>query len=227
MIQNEQSVQKFANFFSKFGKEVHFRKGESIIRPEDTPTEVYFVKTGYIRIYAITSEGVEKIHIIYKPHDIFPLMWVLRNEQKKLYYEAMEDVTLIKMKKEAFLKIVNPDLELISALLYVMTSSFSVFSDRIDDLEVSKTYPRIVSCLIFLAKHYGNPFSTSIKTSDGYIISAPVTQQDIANFSSMTRETVSREMSVLEKKKIITYKKHLIVINSIKNLENELLKSAN
>ncbi len=219
------SEREFVDFFVKTGKEIHYKKNGIIIRPEDPPTGVYLVKKGYIRIYSITQDGTIKIHILYKPGDVFPLTWALINEQKKLYYEAMNDTVLYRMKKDKFLDVIRFTHNFTLILLKMITVDFSVFSDRVDDLEISKTYPRIVSCLLFLAKHYGQSLQPKEGcTADSCLIEAPVTQQDVANFSSMTRETASREISVLEKKKIISYKDHLIVINSLKKLNNEMAK---
>lgn len=222
MKHNELSNLEFVDFFLKTGKEIHYKKGDIIMRPDDIPSGLYFVKKGYVRIYSITEEGAERLHIIYQPKDVFPLMWVLKNEQKKVFYEAMDNVVLYRVKKDSFLSIIKLHPNCMMSLISQLTDKFSMFSDRIDDLEVAKTYPRVVSSLIFFANHYGQ--SSDEKVSDSRIILPPITQQDIANFSSMTRETASREMSKLEKKKIITYKKHLIVVNQLKSLNKELIK---
>lgn len=226
MKKDELSNEEFVNFFLQTGKEIHYKKGSIIIRPEDTPTGVYFIKKGFVMIYSISEDGSERLHIIYQPNDVFPLMWVLKNEQKKLFYESMDDVILYKVKKESFLNTIKLHPNCMKVLVEHLTENFSIFSDRVDNLEVSRTYPRIVSCLLFFAKQYGKIILTEDgKKTESYKVLAPVTQQDIANFSSMTRETASREISILEKKNIVSYKSHNLVINSIKKLEKELLKT--
>jgi len=226
METNELAEKKLVDFFTKNGKEIRYKKGGVIIRPDDPPPGIYYIKKGYVQVYSITENGSGRLHIIYKPDDVFSLTWALNDEQKELFYEAMDDVFLIKVDKKDFLRFIYLDHASTLVLLQRLIRIFSMFSDRINDLEVAKTYPRIIACLLFFVCQYGKPVEEGKgKTTDPYIIIAPITHQIIANFSSMTRETASREMSLLEKKKIIFYKNHLIVINGLKNLKKELSKS--
>lgn len=223
MKKNELAEKEFADFFIKNGKEISYKKGGIIMRPDDPPSGIYYLKKGYVQIYSITENGTERMHIIYKPGDVFSLTWALNDEQKELFYEAMDDIILIKVHKKDFLKFIYLNHAATLVVLQRLIKKFSMFSDRVNDLEITKTYPRTISCLLFFAKRYGkfiNPGNN--KSLDPYIIMAPITHQIIANFSAMTRETASREMSILEKKKIISYKNHLIVINGMKNLKKEL-----
>lgn len=195
------------------------------MRPDNPPSGVYCIKQGHIRTYSISENGSERIHIIYKPGDIFPLTWALLDEQKDLFYQAMDDVLLTKVKKKDFLNFIYQHHAVTLILLQKMTAIFSMFSDRIDNLEVSKTYPRVVSSILFFVKQYGKPLNAAgNKKSDSYIITTPITHQDIANFSTMTRETTSRELSALAHKNIISYSHHFIIVNSIKDLKKELSK---
>lgn len=226
MEKHNEAEKEFFDFFKNNGKEVSYKKGGIIMRPEDTPSGIYYIKKGYVQVYSISENGTEKLHIIYKPDDVFSLTWALNDEQKDLYYVAIDNVSLIKIQKKDFLKFVYSNHTATLILLQKLIKMYSMFSDRINDLEVSKTYPRTISCLIFFANHYGSFLDqNNKKNTDPYIILAPITHQIIANFSAMTRETTSREMSLLEKKKIIFYKAHLIVINGMKNMKKELSKS--
>ncbi|MFI5265175.1 MAG: Crp/Fnr family transcriptional regulator [Candidatus Levyibacteriota bacterium] len=216
---------QFADLFIRIGKERHYKKNEIVMRPDDPPSGIYCIKKGHIRTYSITESGSERIHIIYKADDIFPLTWALIDQQKELFYQTMDDTILLRAQKKDFLDFILSNHTATLILLKKMAAMFSMFSDRINDLEISKTYPRVVSTLLFFAKQYGEPLTGSSKSSDSCIISTPITHQDIANFSTVTRETTSREISSLLKSQIISYKDHLIVVNSIKNLKKELLKN--
>ena len=205
----------FMNFFSKYPARV-YKKGEMIIRPDDIPSGIFYIEKGYIRIYSITRDGQERLHIIYKNDELFPLMWALQDIQKNLYYEALEDSILRKSSKEDFLQFIkshNDGLFDVTNRLVVM---FSTFSDRIDNLEITKAYPRLIARLLFLATRFG------IRKGEKVRLAAPITQRDIAVSIAMTRETTSREFEVLEKKGIIGYKNHRIIINHLKKLKDEL-----
>lgn len=224
MIKNDRFLEKqFVDLFVDIGKELRYKKNEIVIRPDNPPSGVYCIKKGYVKTYSITENGSERIHIIYKPNDIFPLTWALNDNQKELFYQAMDNTVLIKVQKDNFLNLIHLNNSVAYILLKKMMGMFSMFSDRINDLEISKTYPRVISSILFFAKRYGQPHDKT--NPDSCIIPTPITHQDLANFSTMTRETTSREISALVKKKIISYQDHLIVVNSIKTLKKELSDS--
>ena len=61
-----------------------------------------------------------------------------------------------------------------------------------------------------------------VKNGKGKVtINIPLTHQDFANLSGLTRETASLELEELEKKKFISYKKHLVTVNNVENFTKE------
>lgn len=208
---------KLLRFFTK-GKEISYKKGEIIIRPDDAPSGVFYINKGYVRVYSITVDGDEKIHIIYKKGEVFPLLWAIRDIRKDVYYEALDDLKLRRVSKDQFTDFIKEDPVVLHELIDRLVFHFSVFVDRVDILEISKAYPRLVAKLLFLSKRFGK------KSGRGILIQAPIAHKDIAGLISMTRETVSREFEKLEKRGLIGYKKHLIVIKNEKKLKDELLK---
>ena len=86
-------------------------------------------------------------------------------------------------------------------------------ADRIDGLEYTHGYSRIVYQLVALAERYGKPHGS------GVIIMAPVKHHDIASSTNCSRETVSRELG------LVVSEDHLIVITDVKKLQHELLRA--
>lgn len=206
---------KFSGFFQK-GKLMHFKKREILIRPDDFPSGVFYIEKGHVKVYSITEDGEEKLHIIYKPDEIFPLIWALRSIQKEAYYEALEDLTVYRISQKDFLDFISSNPGAAFELADRLAAAFDVFIDRVDNLEITKSYPRLVARLIFLAERFG------IKEDNGILINAPIAHKDIANSIAMTRETASRELAILEKKGLIKYKNHLIFITDPEKLQSEL-----
>lgn len=211
----DKKVISITSFFSQSDKRL-YKKGEVIIRPDDFPTGVYFIEQGYIRIYSITEQGDERLHLICKPGEIFPLIWALHGNYKGRFYESMGQTILRKIPREEFLRNIKDNSSAQVEINALLISILGVFSDRIDNLEISKSYPRVIARLLFLAKRFGK------KDGDTIIIEPPITHKDIASSIAMTRETASREMEHLEKKGIIGYHKHFIVVYSIERLKREL-----
>lgn len=205
-------------------KPYRYRSGKIILHPDDNYCDVYYIESGYVKVYSLTENGDEKLHIIYKPEEIFPWIWVFRNVSKHLYYEAMGTVVLRKRSKEEFLKFLGTisdpkeNCHLLFELANKIIDVLDVHVDRVDTLEQTKAYPRIISMLLFLAKRFGKSEGSAV------LIDAPITHQDIASSINMTRETASRELEKLEKKGLLKYMGHLLFITDVGKLSEELEK---
>ena len=95
----------------------------------------------------------------------------------------------------------------------------AAYVDRVDNLEYTKAYSRLIQRLLLMSERFGKEYNGSV------ILEIPVTHKDIANTISLTRETTSRELLKLEKKKLISQKGHILVVNDIKKLRKELESS--
>lgn len=208
-----------ANFFAQL-KPLKYKKGEIILRPDTINPGVNFIEKGHIKVYSITEEGNEKLHIIFKPGSLFPLLWVFKDIVRDVYYEALDDVILKKSEKDNFVNLIKNNSDATIELIYKILTTLDVYVDRIDELEYIKSYPRIVASLLTYSKHFGK------KAGRGVLIDVPLTQKDIAASANMTRETASREIEILIKKKIISYRRHLIVIRDLTRLKKEMLSES-
>ena len=63
----------FSEFFKKNSKTFRYRKGEFIIRPDFPPSGIFYIEKGFVRVYFLTGDGEEKLYIIYKEDEIFPI----------------------------------------------------------------------------------------------------------------------------------------------------------
>lgn len=78
------------------------------------------------------------------------------------------------------------------------------------------SYHRVIAALVLATKRFGVE-----NAKNNVIIKLPLTHQKIADAAGITRETVSLAMEKLEKKKIISYKGHILMINNVKALNDE------
>ena len=74
----------------------------------------------------------------------------------------------------------------------------------------------LYSTLIRLANSYGK------ETDGGILISVPLTNQELANYSATARESLNRMLSELRKNGIIEYRGHLIFIKDIDYLKEAI-----
>lgn len=208
-------LEKLVSFFAN-SKPLRLKKGDIIVRAGETPSNVYYIKEGYTKTYSVTESGEEKILVIYPPGFMTSIVVVVGNLENKWYIEALTDVVLLKSTRDEFLKFIASDTNILNEINRKLIKILGWFTDRIDVLEYSKASSRVISDLLVLAEDF------SEKKEKGVIFKIPITHKDIAGRTAMTRETASREISKLEKKRLITYKNRHIVINDIDLLKEEL-----
>jgi len=209
-------IVSFDEFFLT-GKQYRFKKGQLILRPDINPGGIYYIEKGYVRVYYLTESGREKLHVIYKKGELFPLLFVLKKIHRDAYYEAMDEVTCRKTEAKVFLEQLKKDPYFSVALDQKLIDLLNVFVNRLDNLETHGGPARVIARLSFLAERFGQ------KTEDGVLIDAPITHKDIADSVALNRESVSRQIEDLIRRQIIQVKNHKFLIPKISKLQKELL----
>lgn len=202
--------------FFKQHKAILFKNGQIILHPQQMEEDAYFLERGYVKAYEITPDGEEKLYVIYRPGELFRLRWIFLTDKTHLFYEALGPVTVKRISKEELLAFLKNNPNAFLELTGIIMEIFSTFVHRIDNLEITKAYPRLIARLISLVERFGE------KQKRGYIITPPITHKDIANSINLARETASREFEKLERKGLVIYKNHHIVIQNLDHLKKEL-----
>lgn len=210
----EDPFKKLVAFFTATSPQ-RYIKSQTILRPDDE-LGVFYIESGHIKIYSMLKNGDEKVYMFYKSGEFFPLVWAFNGTKKNVFFEAMEETVLYKVSREKFLSFVKQDPVLLEAALNQIITVLNIYVDRVDSLEHTKAYPRLISRLNFLADRFGK------QTPKGILLDIPITHQDIANTVAMTRETTSREIEKLEQKDLLSHEDHSIIIKDFIKLKEEL-----
>lgn len=203
-------------FFRKF-RAIHYKNGEVIIRAEDNPSGVYYLIKGFTRLYALSKKGEELTLIIFKPGDLFPIMWAINKTPNVFYLEAMTPVDLWRAPREKFLNFIKGNPEVFFELTSKMLIRLGGLLNRMEYLVFGNAYAKIASILVICAERFGR------KEKNKVIIEVPLTHSDIASMVGVTRETVSIEIKKLEQKCLIHYQGRQIVVDKFNKLRKESL----
>jgi len=196
---------------------LRYKKGETIVRPEDDPGGIYLIEWGFVKAYSITKYGEENLLSIRSNGVIFPLIWAFTGEHRQITYQAMDHTSLWRVSKADYLEFLNRNPDIMPVILDMAIEAYRLHSERVITLSYRTARERIVSFLISTTERFG------IMNKDGSItIHVPFRQADIASSVNATRETTSRELNSLKKKGLISMKDHLIVLNDVKALKSIL-----
>lgn len=214
MLGNDSQLKIFLNLF-KQGSHLSYNKGEYIIRPGESPSHVYYIDEGLVKAINISKYGEENLLIIRKPHEIFPLIWAITGQGKSIIYQTLTSVKVYRIDRKSFNKFLKNNNGALYPFIDLVIDQYQMHSERILNLEYRSVRERLASFLLTMSQRFGKKTSTGIK------IDIPLKQQDIASSINASRETTSREISILERKGLLkNYQGHIVILNEklLKNL---------
>jgi CRP/FNR family transcriptional regulator, cyclic AMP receptor protein len=196
---------------------MQYKKGEVIIRPEDEPSGVYLIEWGFVKAYTITKYGEENLLLARGTNSIFPLIWAFTGDYREVTYEAMESTSVWRVSRQDYLDFLDRNPDILPVILDMAIEAYRLHSERVITLSYRTARERVISFLLTSVKRFG------ILNKDGsQTIHAPYRQSDIASSVNATRETTSRELNMLKKRKLISVIDHKIVVHNVESLRKLL-----
>ncbi len=215
---NKNKVKEFETFYKQFTVR-NYKKGEMLIRADDDPQGIFCLTKGYVRQYTISKTGLELTLHILKPVSYFPMVWAVNGTPNVYYFEALTPVEAGRAPRELVVDFIKDKPTIIFELLSELIEDYAESLTRIEHLVFSDAYRRVISVLLYIAKHFGE------KHNKGIVVPHRFTQQDIATLVGVARETAGNEMAKLEKKGLIKHIDHSMLFESIEKLEFELISN--
>lgn len=197
------------------GTRLTYKKGEFILRPGESPSGVFYIKTGFVKAYDITKYGEENLLIIRKEKEIFPLIWAITGQERSIIYQALSDVSVLRIDRKSLIQLIKDKPSVLEPLLTMTVEMYRIHSERIINLEYRTVKERLISFLLTMSQRFGQ------KKLNTAIINVPLRHQDIASSINASRETTSRELSALEKNGLISTD-GLVKLNDVKKLKSFL-----
>ncbi len=183
-------------FFSKYGL-IKYKRGEKVLRPGQTLTDVFFIKTGLCRVY-VTLENEEDVTLgSFLPLYAISLSCTLFNKTCEYYVETLTEVECWQAPGKHLLEFISEKKEtLVYHVQYVLNLFESSLCQKINTT-IGNALEKTASSLALIAKEYGQ-----VKKNRG-VINFSVTHKMLASLTGLSRETTTLQMGKLEKLKII------------------------
>jgi len=208
-------VRTSSDIFSKGGI-IKYKKNDTILSPKISPRGIYQIKSGFVYSYSLTSDYKKRIQSILKPGEIFPLLWAIAHSPQRFYTKALTDVTLSIISKDLFLAKLYKDKDLTRRLIEIFAEYLNMYVERVENLELKTSRKKIIGRILHFSSRFG------VKKNGEIYIQIPVTHNLIAQSINLSRENVTRELSKLEKEKLINFKKGKLAILDLKRLKDEI-----
>lgn len=174
-----------------------FARDQIVLLEEDTANYMYIVYAGKVRVVKQSMEGREQILTIHKKNDFFGEMSLLDGKTAPATVIAHEDAVIGFLSKNDFEQHLLSHDKIRSKIIDLLCANLRDSWAMIKILSFDNAEQRIMAVLDRTHELYG------VRDDRGGIINVKLTHQQIANYASVTRETVTRVLNRLEKEAVI------------------------
>lgn len=190
-----------------------FRKNRFIYKINDPAEHVYFLVKGNIKIGANSLNGKEVIKAIIHPEATFGEMSIFGEETRESFAICIEnDTKVLEMSKVNFIELMENYPALANNVIRILSKKLHFAEKRIESLVFKDARERIIDFLKDSAKNFGKQIGYEM------LLKHSLTQQDIANFTGTSRQTVTSVLNDLKKSNQIYFKRRSILIRDMTSL---------
>ncbi|MBX4197572.1 Crp/Fnr family transcriptional regulator [Candidatus Saccharibacteria bacterium] len=194
-----------------------YPKNQLIHYQGDPLTNIYLIKSGYIKAYTILDSGDTRTILILGPGDIFPLAFSSsldwENYQIRYFYQSLCDTTLLSLASDVMRSHIDSDKEMMGTYMNYIAASNEAIMQQLEVMKNKKAIDKVGLLLPYLVSKAGKKIKPGV-----YQLQLKLSHQEIADLSGVTRETTTTLIKELEKDGIIDQHKGKWLIN-LKNLE--------
>lgn len=166
-----------------------FSRGEIVLLEEDTANYMYIILSGKVRVVQMNSEGKERLLAIHKRGDYFGELALLDGKTSPATVIAMEESDIGLLSKKDFDQLVFSNDKILLQFLSILCLRLRESLMMLKIMSLADAEERVRLVLKYLTRLYG------VKEQRGMLVSLKLTHKDIANYASVSRETVTRLMT--------------------------------
>jgi len=190
----------------------NFNRDETVVlEGDDSMQALYLIASGSVQVYMTCVDGRETILSFLERGDFFGEMSLIDGEPRSASVRTVTDSQLMIIHREAFLKLIHHTPEIAMSLLSEICKRLRKANKQIGSLSTMSVSGRVAGTLLNLMEERG----VRMRTGNGQMVAVihnRPTQQQLADMSGTTRETVSRICSMLVKSNAIAMTGKDIVI---------------
>ena len=206
---NESELEKLAQvaYLQKFSKD------NIIFLEDDTGTNLFIIKKGKVKISKLSNEGKEVILSILKDGDSFGEMSLLTGEKRSANVTSIEKSELLILQRDDFLNLLNSYPQISIFLLKDLSKKLQNADAQIKRLSLFKAAGKVASAIIQLIETNG------VTKNNKMVLKETPSRQDLANLAGISRENVSRVITMFTKEGLISKDGNKIIIENFEKFK--------
>ncbi|MEM9921915.1 MAG: Crp/Fnr family transcriptional regulator [Bacteroidota bacterium] len=180
----------------------------------DHSDSIYFLSKGVIKIGTHSNDGKEVIKAILHPLAIFGELCLVGERERPDFAKAMgTEVTCFVIRASQFRRLMQSNYQLSTRILHRLGERLRRTERRLEALVFKDARTRIIDFIKESASKRGMRIGI-----DETLVKHTLTQQDIANITGTSRQTVTSVLNELKKLNLIHFNRRSILIRDLAGL---------
>ena len=173
-----------------------FNKGDVLFHEGEDPDGIYCLRSGKIKVSKLGADGKEQITHLVHAGQTLGHRALFADEKYSGSAVAIDRSHLCFIPKKSLEKLVQQNPSVLWSVSRLLAIELREAESKLTNMAQDSVKSRLIEALKSLIHTYGFK-------SDGCTINAEITRQDIADMAGTTRESVTRNLYVLQTEKMI------------------------
>jgi CRP/FNR family transcriptional regulator len=188
-----------------------YKKGEVVFYADDTPTGLFCIRKGTVKLYKVGSDGREQIIRLAKEGDILGYRSLISGDRYLKYAMPIEDAEICHIPKSTFFSLTTKSVNLSGEIMKLLADELRLAQEKMVEMARKSVRERLAETLLILKETHG-------VEADGTTLGIKMTREDLANMVGSAPESVSRMLSKMKDDGIIVLRGRKIAITNHKAL---------
>jgi CRP-like cAMP-binding protein len=172
--------------------------GQIVFTPVPSPSSVYLLEQGLVRIYRLSEGGLETTLGYVKPGEVFGELAAFGDYPRESFAQAVGPSTVWRIACQIFRPLVESRPGLIFEISKQMGARLKRVESRVENLVFRDVHTRVMLSLIELMQNFG------VRHPDGVVeLDVDLTQAELATLVGSTRQSVNASLGELTEQRLI------------------------
>ncbi|MEG6614937.1 Crp/Fnr family transcriptional regulator [Peptococcaceae bacterium 1198_IL3148] len=192
---------------------INYPKGQIIFTAGQRTNEVYYIKSGWVRIYRTVNDGRQVTVALRYAGDFIGLAEILSGGERECSAEAMDDICLHVIYGSEFRKMLSEDRAFNMKIMGLLGDRLREAQNTIHDFISNQAQGRLAVIIKKMAERSGELDGEYIK------VNLKITQVELACMIGAARQTISSLINLFKEDGCLVFEGREIVAVNLKKLE--------
>ncbi|MEZ5057984.1 MAG: response regulator [Saprospiraceae bacterium] len=188
-----------------------YRKKDIIYREGEFPRQLYFVRTGKVKIFKTNEDGKEFITEILKEGEFFGFSDLINGKPYAESASSMEESEITFIPKEDFFQLLFANKDVSSKMIKMLADNIAEREEQLLNLAYNSIRRRVADALLILNERF---------EKEGKSTEISILRDDLASMVGTAKETVIRTLTDFKHEGIISIESGMISIKHLDKLRN-------